>query len=145
MTEIAVHAREEHRSLAASAEAVLRAVLVRLAADSAGDLALVLADDAELQRLNLTFRGVDAPTDVLSFAAAPLPAHTPEPACLGDIVISVPFAARSAEAAGRELEREVQLLAVHGLLHLLGHDDATEEAAAEMHRLEIDLGVRPAD
>jgi len=86
-----------------------------------GDLSIVLTDDAQLQALNREYLGVDAPTDVLSF-----PASEPDPESgamyLGDILISVPRAAQQASDAGHPLASEVQLLVVHGVLHLLGHD-----------------------
>ena len=109
------------------------------------ELALVLTDDLQLQQLNRDYRGQDQPTDVLSFAVDPADLPPGEPPNLGDILISVPYASRSARLADREPSDEMRLLAVHGLLHLLGHDDETEAGAAEMRRLEVSLGVRPAD
>lgn len=93
----------------------------------AGDpeISLVLCDDAFIQSLNAEYRSKDKPTDVLSFAQD-------DPDLLGDIVISLPTAARQAQAAGWTLESEVALLGVHGLLHLLGYDDETAEGAWEM-------------
>lgn len=89
------------------------------------EISLVLCDDAFIQSLNAQYRGQDKPTDVLSFAQD-------DPDLLGDIVISLPTAARQAQAAEWTLESEVALLGVHGLLHLLGHDDETEAGAWEM-------------
>jgi len=89
------------------------------------EISLVLCDDAFIQALNAQHRGKDRPTDVLSFAQD-------DPAVLGDIVISLPTAARQAAAAGWAFESEIALLAVHGLLHLLGYDDETEAGAWEM-------------
>ncbi len=89
------------------------------------EVSIVLCDDAFIRSLNAQYRGKDGPTDVLSFAQE-------DPALLGDIVISLPTAARQAEAAGWAVENEVILLGVHGLLHLLGHDDETEAGAWEM-------------
>ena len=86
---------------------------------------MVLCDDPFIQQLNAQHRGKDKPTDVLSFAQD-------DPEYPGDIVISLPTAARQAEAAGWELEHELALLGVHGLLHLLGHDDETAAGAWEM-------------
>lgn len=109
------------------------------------EMALVLGDDAELQRLNLAYRGLDRPTDVLSFAVDAEDLPPGEPPNLGDVLISLPYAARNAQAAGHGLPEELALLAVHGLLHLLGYDDENEAAAEEMRSLEIALGVRPAE
>ena len=91
------------------------------------EISLVLCDDLFIQGLNAGYRGKDAPTDVLSFAQNDLD-------ILGDIVISLPAAARQAEAAQWPLESEIVLLAVHGLLHLLGYGDETASGAAEMQR-----------
>lgn len=89
------------------------------------EISLVLCDDAFIQSLNVRYRGLDRPTDVLSFAQD-------DPQVLGDIIISLPTAARQAEAAGWSLENEIALLGVHGLLHLLGYDDETTAGAWEM-------------
>ena len=89
------------------------------------EISLVLCDNLFIRSLNAQYRGQDKPTDVLSFAQD-------DPNLLGDIVISLPTAARQAEAAGWSLADEVALLAVHGLLHLLGYDDETEAGAWEM-------------
>jgi len=92
------------------------------------EISMVLSDDAFIQDLNQRYRGLDKPTDVLSFA------QEDDPALLGDIVISLPTAARQAERAGWPLASETVLLAVHGLLHLLGYDDQTLPGAQEMQR-----------
>ena len=87
------------------------------------DLTIALVDDARIQGLNRDFLAHDAPTDVLSF-----PADEPDPETgrryLGDIVISLVRAAEQARERGHALEAEMQLLVVHGVLHLLGHDHA---------------------
>lgn len=96
------------------------------------ELSILLTDDAQIQQMNRDFRGVDKPTDVLSFPAGDaLPGMEEADPYLGDIAISVPYATRQAAQAGHDLAGELQLLAVHGLLHLLGydHDDAEEKAA----------------
>lgn len=110
--------------------------------DPAGEVHLLLTGDEEIRELNRQFRGIDRPTDVLSF---PLwePGSEPwnlpgeqEPEPLGDIVISVETAARQAEEYGHSLQREVAFLFVHGLLHLWGFDHQTEEQREEMRALE---------
>lgn len=94
-------------------------------------LTVLLADDAHIQQLNRDYRQQDKPTDVLSFPAGkPAPGET-EP-YLGDIAIAIPTARRQAAASGHALSEELQLLVVHGVLHLLGHDHATPEEKAEM-------------
>ena len=90
------------------------------------DITIVLTDDAQLHELNREFLGVDAPTDVLSFPASESDPETGA-AYLGDILISIPRAAQQAQAAGHPVEAEVQLLVVHGVLHLLGYDHAEAE------------------
>ncbi len=92
------------------------------------EISLVLSDDAFIQDLNRRYRNQDKPTDVLSFA------QEDDPYTLGDIVIALPTAARQAAQAGWPLASETALLAVHGLLHLLGYDDETLEGAQEMQR-----------
>jgi probable rRNA maturation factor len=97
-----------------------------------------LTTPAELRRLNRRFAGVDSSTDVLAFAAAESSpgAHFQLPPgndrFLGDIVISVATASRQAVAAQTGLGDELRLLAVHGLLHLLGQDHAESGDAAQM-------------
>ncbi len=133
---------------AAEADAAVRALagaMDALGIDAAAEVALVLTDDAELRRLNLAFRGLDKPTDVLSFPSDPDDLPPGEPPYLGDIVISVAYAAAGAAQAGHPLARELCLLAVHGLLHLIGHEDASEAGAEAMRRLEVELGVRAAE
>ena len=111
---------------------VERAALAALQHQSAqGDLTVVLTDEARLQALNRDYLGMDAPTDVLSFPASETDPETGAP-YLGDILISVPRAALQARAAGHALEGEVQLLVVHGVLHLLGHDHARAEEKSRM-------------
>lgn len=100
-----------------------RAAHLALGAESDADLTIVLTDDAQLHELNREYLGVDAPTDVLSFPASESDPETGRP-YLGDILISIPRAERQAQAAGHSLEDEVQLLVIHGTLHLLGHDHA---------------------
>lgn len=92
---------------------------------------VVLLDDDEMRRLNREWRGLDEPTDVLSFPSPEFP-HAP----LGAIAIAVGVATRQAaiRAPYWTLESELALLTVHGLLHLLGYDDETPEALAEMDR-----------
>lgn len=102
------------------------------------DLTIVLADDAHLHELNRNYLGVDAPTDVLSF-----PASETDPVTgsryIGDIIISVPYAAKGAAKAGHPVESELQLLVVHGVLHLLGHDHAEPKEKAKMWKAQAEV------
>lgn len=127
---------------AAAVQAGVAAALQRLSAPSTAEVAILLTSDEVLRELNGAFRQRDEPTDVLSFPAEPEDQVPGGPPYLGDIVISVPRAAANASDAGLGRREELVLLAVHGLLHLLGHEDETVAAAADMYRLEIELGVR---
>ena len=108
--------------------ATLPELEARLPAGTA-TIAVRLTDDDELRRLNRGFAGHDSVTDVLSFEGAGL--H------VGDLAISWPAAARQAREYGHPEGTEVGLLAVHGLLHLLGWDHATAAQRKEMSRLTI--------
>ncbi len=107
------------------------------------DLSIVLTDDARLQELNRDYLGVDAPTDVLSFPASETDGSEIDPETgvryIGDILISVPRAQTQADAARHPLESEVQLLVVHGVLHLLGHDHAEPEEKARMWKAQAEI------
>ena len=102
------------------------------------ELSIILTDDARLHELNLNYLGVDAPTDVLSFPSSETDPDTGAQ-YIGDILISVPRAQAQAEAAGHPLEAEVQLLVVHGVLHLLGHDHAGPEEKARMWNVQAEI------
>jgi probable rRNA maturation factor len=108
------------------------------------ELTIVLTDDRQLHELNRQYLGVDAPTDVLSFPAGEIDPDTALP-YLGDILISFERARAQAQTSGHPVEAELQLLVVHGVLHLLGHDHAEPDEkqrmwAAQAHVLE-QLGV----
>ena len=87
--------------------------------------------DVRMRRLNRSYRGLDAPTDVLAFAMRE--ARGPRTPLLGDVVISLDTAARQAAAQGHDLRREIAILIVHGILHLLGFDH--ERGATEARRM----------
>ena len=93
-------------------------------------MTVALVPDRRVQELNLTFRGKNASTDVLSFPAD-------EPGVLGDVVIARGVARRQARGAGHDLPTEIRVLALHGLLHLLGYDH--EHDGGRMARLEARL------
>lgn len=111
---------------------------------------VVITTEEAVRELNRTHRGMDAPTDVLAFPTRSRkgeedPLHFPlPPECapyLGDVVIAFPVAARHAATYGQPVEEELRLLAVHGVLHLLGYDHATpEEEAVMWARQEAILG-----
>jgi probable rRNA maturation factor len=99
-----------------------------------GEVALVLTGDGPVRRLNARYRRKDKPTDVLSF---PGPGGE---AGLGDIVISVETAEKNARTLGRTLPQELDVLALHGFLHVLGYDHETDDGT--MDRLERRLRRR---
>lgn len=102
------------------------------------EVSVLFTDDAFIRELNQQWRGIDEPTDVLSF-----PMMDPDsdvdrtkvpgiPDVLGDIVISLETARRQAEIANKTLRQEIELLLVHGMLHLLGYDHAEPDEEAAM-------------
>lgn len=136
------NAQEEIAVSPALEELLLKALqccAAQHAVPEAAEVDVTLAGDEEIHRLNKEYRGVDRPTDVLSFAlneGEEEPEEEPAQNLLGDIVISLPTAARQAEEYGHSLEREVAYLAIHGLLHILGYDHMNEEEKALMRREE---------
>ena len=98
------------------------------------EVTIIFVDDAEIKELNITWRGKDSATDVLSWPAVNV--DDPLEAFLGDIAISLETAGRQAAKRSWSLMDEVCLLAVHGFLHLLGHDDDEDDDAARMRVLE---------
>ncbi len=86
------------------------------------ELSLLLTDDAEIRRLNKTYRSLDQATDVLSFPQDEDAVNESGETLLGDVVISVETAARQAEDHHLSFNEELILLAIHGILHLLGYD-----------------------
>ena len=105
----------------------------------ASELSIVFTDDAAIQRLNRDYRGVDEPTDVLSFAQSEGDAFArPETALphVGDVIISIETAARQAAEYGVSPDEEISHLLVHGVLHLLGYDHETPDDAATMRERE---------
>lgn len=95
------------------------------------ELTLVISDDSLLLQLNQQYMGIDAPTDVLSFPAEHTDPDT-QIRYLGDVLISLPRAQNQASAGGHPLHEELQLLVVHGVLHLLGYDHSETEETAQM-------------
>lgn len=117
-------------------EHAAQAVLAYQSTD--GDLTIVLTDDTQLRELNRSYLGIDAPTDVLSFPASETDPETAR-RYLGDILISIPRAEEQARAAGHALEAEVQLLTVHGTLHLLGYNHAKADEKARMWKVQAQI------
>lgn len=126
-------------------ERAAKVALFQQAAPDA-DLTLVLTSDTQIQVLDRTFLGKDAPTDVLSFSSCETDPETGR-RYLGDIIISVPRAKAQSIAAGHSLEAELSLLVVHGVLHLLGYDHSGAEEKARMWAAQSEvltqLGIPP--
>lgn len=104
------------------------------------EVSLMFTDDESIHEMNREYRGIDRPTDVLSFALEEGEEEEifggPEEDLLGDIIISVETAVRQAEEYGHSVEREMSFLALHGMLHLLGYDHMEEEERQEMRAQE---------
>ena len=98
------------------------------------EVAIVLTDDSAVRALNKQWRGIDAPTNVLSFPAQQPPAGAP--ALLGDIVIAYETLARETAAEGKLFLHHLAHLTVHGFLHLMGYDHEDDRSAEDMERLE---------
>jgi probable rRNA maturation factor len=120
------------RAVLRSAVAVPAVAAGLAPAGDAPELTLRVTGDRELRRLNRSFLGEDHATDVLSFPSGEL-AH----GYLGDLAISWPAVVRQAAAFGHDADAETALLAVHGLLHLLGWDHATPVEEREMTALTL--------
>ena len=101
------------------------------------EVSLVFVDDDYIRKLNRDYRGIDKPTDVLSFA---MDEGEEMPECyvkiLGDVIISLPTAKRQAEAYGHTCERELIFLVIHGTLHLLGYDHSDDKEREVMSKQE---------
>lgn len=100
------------------------------------DLNLLLVDEAEMTELHVKWMDEPGPTDVLSFPMDELQPHSKEVGILGDIVLCPTIAQAQAMDAGHDFERELSILSVHGLLHIVGYDHATAEAEREMFTLQ---------
>lgn len=111
------------------------------------DIGLVIASDETVQNLNRSYRGVDASTDVLAFALSQPSSDEVEHFAmppdkilhLGEVIVSYHQAERQAEEQHHPIERELALLVVHGVLHLLGYDHGKPEAEQSMRAMEAEI------
>lgn len=112
----------------------VRNVLAEEGRSGEGDLTVVITDDQSVRELNRRYRGVNLPTDVLAFGgtAEGFVEAPGAPPYLGDVIISYPRVRAQAEERGHPPERELALLVIHGVLHLLGYDHATPEGEGIM-------------
>jgi probable rRNA maturation factor len=117
------------------------------------ELSVLFCDDPVIQSLNRDYRGIDQPTDVLSFSQQEVAPDEPgfwmtqdAPQPLGDVVISLETAQRQAAAQRHSVCRELEWLLLHGTLHLLGYDDTTEDGLQDMIARQTELLLAtPAD
>ena len=116
-------------------------VLDREEAPSYTELSIAIVDLAEMTELNLKYRGIEGGTDVLSFGCDDLcvASGPDEPVTLGDVVIAPEVAEAQAEEYGHTVEEELNLLLVHGVLHLLGYDHEADADAEVMQARERSL------
>src|SRR6202012_4642451 len=145
MTEVLVVADCWHSE--PDAESVIQRAIATAAAEVDADvgdaeLAVMLTDDAGIRTLNSNWRGMDKPTNVLSFPALqPEGARKPgdAPHMLGDIAIAYETMRREADAEDKPFDHHLSHLAVHGFLHLIGYDHENDADAATMETLETEI------
>ena len=133
-------------------ETAIQVVLERHNQSADTEMSVLLADNQTIQQLNRQFRNIDAPTDVLSFPSAVLPDEIEEVPYLGDLVIAVPYAQTQADQEDVAFNHLLQLLVVHGTLHLLGYDHDKDEnrqmmwaeQAQCLDQLQIDPSIVPS-
>jgi probable rRNA maturation factor len=135
---VRVSSSREVEPLALDAFESLAVFVLRMEdAPDAVELSVALVDPDEIARLNAAYRGVEGPTDVLSFGCDdPEPVDSDEPIAIGDVVIAPEIAQSQATSLGTTVEAELDLLLVHGVLHLLGYDHDSDEDAAAMQARE---------
>ena len=110
--------------------------------DEKNEISFLFTDDVTIKRLNSKYRGIDQATDVLSFAFEEGNDVFPSVGAnriLGDIIISVETAKRQAIQENHNVEWEIVILLVHGILHLLGYDHIKEKEFNLMHKKEIEI------
>lgn len=136
MASYKIHVQQKEKVLHSIAAALRTAVTVTLRHEKRKppvEVTVLLTDDDQLKTLNKEYRGINEPTDVLSFEAGEtMPGMNEDDSYLGDIIISVPMAKRQAKQGGHTLKAELQLLTVHGTLHLLGFDHEEPEEKDRM-------------
>ena len=124
----------------ADIDAAVGAVLKAEGLERACEVSVSIVDSEEMRGLNREWRGIDAPTDVLSFECdSPFAGDVPEgePVELGDIILSPEVIAAQAPEFGNTPAQEFRLMLVHGMFHLLGYDHLTPEDAEAMEAREL--------
>jgi len=147
MEEIGVHIEENFKDLIDEewARKLTRTILKAESAALPYEVSIILTDSEAVQKLNRDYRGVDEPTDVLSFCMLPQenePSFISSPdgiTHLGEVIISYPQAARQANERKHSVKQELALLLIHGILHLLGYDHEQPEEGDRMQTREKEL------
>ena len=147
--EIEIAIKEEFRELIDEDKVgnIAQRILELENAPSPCEMSIVITDSETIHRLNRDYRGIDRPTDVLSFClgneegkeAPPFILPPDDTAHLGEVIISYPQATEQAAAEGHSIDRELTLLLIHGILHLLGYNHEQANDEIEMQTLEKHL------
>jgi probable rRNA maturation factor len=146
--QIGIHVEEEFRGLVDEdwARRMAQTVLKAEGAVPPYEVSLVFTDSETVKQLNRDYRGVDEPTDVLAFYMLPQKGSDSSFALppdgvtrLGEVIISYPQAVEQAREQGHETEKELALLVIHGILHLLGYDHEEAKEEIKMRRREREL------
>ena len=146
--QIGIHVEEEFRGLVDEgwARRIAQIVLKAEGVAHPYEVSLVFTDSETVKQLNRDYRGVDEPTDVLAFYMLPQKgaddsfALPPDGVTrLGEVIISYPQAVEQAREQGHSTERELALLVIHGILHLLGYDHEEPEEESKMREREREL------
>jgi len=124
------------------AKGVIKKVLLHLKVDERTEISVLFTDDKFIRSLNNKYRGIDKPTDVLSFSLQEGAVKSPEiekDKLLGDIIISVETAQRQADTLNHSMEKELTVLLIHGLLHLTGYDHQEDKDYKIMREKESEI------
>ena len=135
---LVVEKRYQHLNLENLLRSAITATLKHQRVSKGSDVTLVISGDAKLKNLNCEFRRQNKITDVLSFPSGEYERGGSQ-RYLGDVVISLPRARAQAKERGHSLEEELQLLTVHGVLHLLGHDHLLSREKTPMWTAQDDI------
>ena len=125
-------------ALAEKLESAAQVVVERFGKPPQADATIVLGDDEQLHDLNRTYLGIDNSTDVLAFPSGEVDPDTGI-MYLGDVIISYPRAVSQASQGGHPIDAELQLLVVHGMLHLCGYDHSSSEEKREMWGFQAEI------
>jgi len=121
---------------------IIKKVLQHLKVDDKNEISVLFTDDNFIRSLNNKYRGIDKPTDVLSFSLQEGAVKSPKVESiklLGDIIISVETAQRQADNLNHSIEKELKVLLIHGLLHLTGYDHEEDKDYKIMREKESEI------